>query len=1003
MDYEKLKELAFKPIGDSAEETDKNPHGTHKTIAKALFEQISQCKKAISIALEGSWGTGKSTIVKLLKGMFQDKKNDKTLFFTFDTWATEIGDLRKQFIVSFIEEIKSDLKRTHPNDSKTELVNLEYFRKRILGHIKVTRVVKENEISNFAKILAVLIITATTGPAFISATSSNLVWFTSGNASGDVHWFAVIGFLVAFLPLIYIFCAFLIKKLGVNVKISFHENVPVDEQEIEVSGEYEFSSIEFEDLFNRLLRRYLLGEYTQEPSLSTKSNNLELWLSLPTKTYDRAVVVVDNIDRLESNHAQKTWSTLQTFLKFRSNGGDFNAIENKVWFIFPFDREALSQQASIKETISWPSFAGNDPVLRSFGLSSSSQNQTYTEFFEKCYQQTVWVPKPVSSGWASLLEDTIDAAFSFKQNNDINAEILKEFKNNIVSTVTQVYGKSLIFPSPRKIISTVNQIGFLINKLKMINETNVQESGKIANETQHEGRVRYIDLEAVTYFSLKKSSMSDEEFRKSLMDRMEFNYEPMFSAQREFIKELAGLLFGVDKKTAVELMLSEPIMDCFSHNTGISIEARSEKLRKMLDNYPKAFWNVWHNVSGELENLTKSIDPIQVSLKIQVFLAFYRLLSADEKSELERLKEKMLDAFSELSFSDDILNADFAKAYARFWPLANIEQKNSLLESIVNTLKGQKENVFVKNVKPAQVKHYFNLFSFSGVTIAPYVELKLSFDTIEYAPDVFKPELSDCFDGSSFKFTFDEKTHDSLFNINDSYSTDRLPQKILEVVDTANEFRINAFLFYMLNGGVIKYPVEVYNALLNVEPLLDFDSIEVLRFKVIMLLLSVDDYNEKIRSFFGNENSLKPKVESDLVAPYVLISNWLLEDKFDSKAIEGSDYKALVSQVGLILSVINKVNLLWKFYIVEENVSFFNDVLKTLSPYNFVTGLVDMLDENQVSHEELAGKISHIVSKIRSESWMDEKVKEDPMLEEYWLVCLDKIRTQCTTQTRATA
>ncbi len=61
--------------------------GPHEKVAAAILELICKEEGGKSIGLTGSWGSGKSTVVKLL----EQKLPDKTEMFIFDAWAHE-GD-----------------------------------------------------------------------------------------------------------------------------------------------------------------------------------------------------------------------------------------------------------------------------------------------------------------------------------------------------------------------------------------------------------------------------------------------------------------------------------------------------------------------------------------------------------------------------------------------------------------------------------------------------------------------------------------------------------------------------------------------------------------------------------------------------------------------------------------------------------------------------------------------------------------------------------------------
>lgn len=84
--------------------SDHDAFGGHKRIANTIAEMISSDEEGKSIALMGSWGSGKSTVIQILKNEFSDKdaiNNKDTKVFVFDSWSHHGDPLR----VAFLKEL----------------------------------------------------------------------------------------------------------------------------------------------------------------------------------------------------------------------------------------------------------------------------------------------------------------------------------------------------------------------------------------------------------------------------------------------------------------------------------------------------------------------------------------------------------------------------------------------------------------------------------------------------------------------------------------------------------------------------------------------------------------------------------------------------------------------------------------------------------------------------------------------------------------------------------
>ena len=81
--------------------TDKDAFGAHQRLAEALARLVRSESGGRVVGLSGRWGSGKSTVVRLLDDQLSRDDRRAHRVWVFDTWAHE-GDLLRQ---TFLEEL----------------------------------------------------------------------------------------------------------------------------------------------------------------------------------------------------------------------------------------------------------------------------------------------------------------------------------------------------------------------------------------------------------------------------------------------------------------------------------------------------------------------------------------------------------------------------------------------------------------------------------------------------------------------------------------------------------------------------------------------------------------------------------------------------------------------------------------------------------------------------------------------------------------------------------
>ena len=82
---------------------------THTRIANLVRDEILHSGEGRSIALVGEWGSGKSTIIELLKGELANEKANSAHVFIYDAWSHQGNSLRRAFLDDFIASLNGRL------------------------------------------------------------------------------------------------------------------------------------------------------------------------------------------------------------------------------------------------------------------------------------------------------------------------------------------------------------------------------------------------------------------------------------------------------------------------------------------------------------------------------------------------------------------------------------------------------------------------------------------------------------------------------------------------------------------------------------------------------------------------------------------------------------------------------------------------------------------------------------------------------------------------------
>ncbi|HHQ4901148.1 TPA: P-loop NTPase fold protein [Aeromonas veronii] len=488
----------IKLLNESVAQEDSYKNCTHQKIADSLYDIIESDNDAITIGLEGEWGTGKSTVINFLENKFDSKKNNKTLFFKFDAWSHDGDPLRITFLSCLINKIKKELSNySQKSDLETKLTSLYT---EVTGKIKKT---KSNNIKSstlFGKLLATSIVLVPIGSALFSKTydlGPRFIPFEilndlissekSFNYESYVESFSLyptLSSLLLFAPIIFII-SWILRGERLDPKHNKWEFISSQSEEIVEQNIIEMgdkTSFEFESIFTQIIDS-VVGD---------------------GKPFSKLICVIDNMDRISNEHAKNIWSTLQVFIT------NNHPNSTSVWFIIPFDESAFKKI--------WPSTQPDNDFISN-------------SFTEKCFQLVIDVPTPITSDWIHYLTKMAKDAFKNWDTPDLADTFIRQYKD--------YYSVINHSPTPRSINNIINQVQAL--QIRFSNDNK-------------------ITINAITIYAILRRTKTRNEIKNMILYPQKSGVnESVLKRVKLFQRELSSIIFHVPYERGLELLLEEEI------------------------------------------------------------------------------------------------------------------------------------------------------------------------------------------------------------------------------------------------------------------------------------------------------------------------------------------------------------------------------------------------------------------------------------------------------------
>jgi hypothetical protein len=381
--------------------------GIFEPIVDSLVEMISNDIGGKAIGLSGSWGSGKSTVMRMLTSRLVD---ETICVWHFDAWAHEGDPLRRTFLERLIDKL---------NDR--QWIETEYWtqkREELAKRRTTTKSFSTPRLTSAGSIAAGLALLAPVGIALFVEGLRNAGPFQN---AAEVNLSLIFGLILTLSP----FLAILVALARYRAK---SENRATDvllsleigslliaekrtETETTAAETPDPTSVEFDQLFRELLGDAFKG-----------------------KTQRRLVLIVDNLDRVDRDSALKIWTALQTFLQRDTYVNE--PWHDQVWVLVPHAPEAIGLLQAVRLGDSDP----QNGLVRDDG----------TAFLEKSIQVRIELPRPVLSDWREYFLARLREAFPEHDPEEFEPtfRVYRERRSGISKP-----------PTPREIKTFINDLG----------------------------------------------------------------------------------------------------------------------------------------------------------------------------------------------------------------------------------------------------------------------------------------------------------------------------------------------------------------------------------------------------------------------------------------------------------------------------------------------------------------------------------------------------------------
>jgi len=326
---------------------------THSRLASAIASALDENRHTRIVGLLGKWGSGKSTVVRLLAKELNKVASGKNVHvFTYDAWLHQHDPVRRSFLESLYSFL---LSRDHVQKSewgdKIEMMK---------GTRESSNITSTPRFTAGGRLITLSLLLLPIAIALLGLDTVKEAFGQTWTRAGFATFWVSFGILAAPAVLFAHRWAKARDSEESDQVLSLFMNKSVETTVSKTSRDPEPTAIEFRKIFQGIMES-------------------------ATKQERRYVFVIDNLDRIDPSEALQMWATIRSFFFIASDDRPESCkLPYQPVVVLPIDRHSLK---------------------RLFESGGEENSRLLDSFIDKTFDLLFEIPPPVMSDWRAYLAD----------------------------------------------------------------------------------------------------------------------------------------------------------------------------------------------------------------------------------------------------------------------------------------------------------------------------------------------------------------------------------------------------------------------------------------------------------------------------------------------------------------------------------------------------------------------------------------------------------------------